>query len=64
VFGEGPLPLSGIKPTVPPLARIDGADVVFGGNFGQGEYRCLRRPPPGGKPTHVGYMPGSGKPAG
>jgi hypothetical protein len=39
VFGEGPLPLGGLKPTVPPLARIDGADVVFGGNFGQGEYR-------------------------
>jgi hypothetical protein len=39
VFGEGPLPLGGVKPTVPPLARIDGADVVFGGNFGQGEYR-------------------------
>ena len=39
VFGEGPLPLGGIKPTLPPLARIDGADVVFGGNFGQKEYR-------------------------
>ena len=39
VFGEGPLPLGGVKPTLPPLARIDGADVVFGGNFGQKEYR-------------------------
>jgi hypothetical protein len=39
MFGEGPLPLSGLKATAPPLARIDGAEVVFGGNFGQGEYR-------------------------
>jgi hypothetical protein len=39
VFGDGPLPLSGLKSTVPPLARIDGTDVVFGGNFGQDEYR-------------------------
>jgi hypothetical protein len=39
VFGEGPLPLSGLKATTPPLARIDGAEVVFGGSFGQGEYR-------------------------
>src|SRR6185437_6863106 len=38
-FGEGPRPLSGLRATAPPLARIDGAEVVFGGNFGQGEYR-------------------------
>jgi hypothetical protein len=38
-FGEGPLPLGGIKSTLPPLARIDGADVVFGGIFGLDEYR-------------------------
>jgi hypothetical protein len=39
VFGEGPLPLGGLKPTAPPLARIDGSDVVFGGIFGLDEYR-------------------------
>jgi hypothetical protein len=39
VFDDGPLPLARLKPTVPPLARVDGADVVFGGHFGQGEYR-------------------------
>lgn len=39
VFGEGPLPLSGLKPTVPPLAGIDGSDVVFGGSYGLDEYR-------------------------
>jgi hypothetical protein len=39
VFGQGLLALGDLKPTVPPLYRIDGKDVVFGGNFGQGEYR-------------------------
>jgi hypothetical protein len=38
VLGEGPLPLGGLKSATPPLARIDGADVVFGGSPGQDEY--------------------------
>lgn len=39
VHGEGPLPLDDIKSTVPPLARIDGNDVVFGGGNGHPVYR-------------------------
>jgi hypothetical protein len=38
IFGEGPLPLGGPNSVVPPLARIDGADVIFGGSLGQDEY--------------------------
>lgn len=39
VFGEGPLPMSDLKPALPPLARVEGSQVVFGGHSGQGEYR-------------------------
>jgi tetratricopeptide (TPR) repeat protein len=36
--GEGSFPAFG-RTTIPALARIDGADLFFGGNYGQGEYR-------------------------
>jgi tetratricopeptide (TPR) repeat protein len=36
--GEGSFPAFG-RATIPALARIDGADLFFGGNYGQGEYR-------------------------
>jgi hypothetical protein len=44
---EGAGPLSPFDPmaTIPPLVYIEGTDVVFGGNFGQGQYReRLNRP--------------------
>jgi hypothetical protein len=39
VLGEGPLPLDGLMASLPPLARVDGKDLVFGGIDGQPSYR-------------------------
>lgn len=39
VHGEGPLPLDGLKASLPPFARVDGKDLVFGGIDGQPTYR-------------------------
>jgi hypothetical protein len=39
VLGEGPLPLDGLKASLPPLARVEGEDLVFGGVDGQPIYR-------------------------
>lgn len=39
VHGEGPWPFAGLKASLPPLARIDGEDLVFGGFDGQPAYR-------------------------
>jgi hypothetical protein len=39
VHGEGPLPSEGLKASLPPLARVDGKDLVFGGIDGQPTYR-------------------------
>jgi hypothetical protein len=36
---QGPLPIGGLKPTVPPSGRIDGEEVSFGGNYDQPGYR-------------------------
>lgn len=39
VHGEGPLPFDGLKASLPPFARVDGKDLVFGGIDGQPTYR-------------------------
>src|SRR5437879_6487978 len=35
VHGEGPMPVKGLQQALPPLARVEGADVMFG----PGDYR-------------------------
>lgn len=39
VHGEGPLPSEALKASLPPLAKVDGKDLVFGGIDGQPTYR-------------------------
>jgi len=45
VTGGGPFPRMNTMEAFPPLTRVEGNEIVFGGHFGQGEYReRLSRP--------------------